>query len=58
MTLAEAIAHLERVARIKLELANAPRYGAGAIAAGKKQREDAEAIAIVLSPLVDVASIG
>lgn len=51
MTLAEAIAHLERQAHIKHELARAPRHGAGAIAAGKKHMEDATAIDLVLAAL-------
>lgn len=55
MTLAEAIAHLEHQSRIKLELSRAPRHGVGAIAAGKKQRQDAEAIALVLAALPEGA---
>lgn len=55
MNLAEAIEHLERQAQIKLELARAPRHGAGAIAAGEKHRKDATAIAMVLAALPEGA---
>lgn len=55
MTLAEAIAHLEHQALIKLELSRAPRHGAGAREAGAKMLKDATAIAMVLAALPEGA---
>lgn len=55
MTLADAIAHLERKARIHLELANAPRTSDVSRAAAERHRVDATAIAMVLAALPEGA---
>ena len=55
MNLPEAIVICEHHARIRLELANAERHGAGAKAAGVKHREIGTAIAMVLAALPEGA---
>jgi hypothetical protein len=55
VTIDEAVTHLERLAIIKLELANAPRTSGYSRSIGEKHRRDATAIAMVLAALPEGA---
>lgn len=56
MTLPEAIAHLERMARVKLELANAPRTTEYSRSIADGHRKDATALAMVLAAVGEVGA--
>lgn len=49
MTLPEALEHVERMAAIKLALANAPRTTEYSRSIAERHRKDADALAMVLA---------